>query len=64
MLSAYKYRMYPSGVQEMRLKRSLHALCQLYDTFRAEKIRQHHLNHAVAATLMCFDVLLGKAALH
>ena len=45
MLLAYKYRAYPSGMQEMRLKRSLHALCQLYNILRAEKIRQHHLNH-------------------
>jgi putative transposase len=45
MLSAYKYRTYPVGVQEMRLKRSLRALCWLYNMLRAEKIRQHRLNH-------------------
>lgn len=41
LLSAYKYRLYPSSVQEMRLKRSLHALCELYNTLRAEKIQQY-----------------------
>jgi len=46
LLSAYKYRLYPSGVQEMRFKRSLHALCELYNTLRAEKIQkyQQHRN--------------------
>jgi putative transposase len=41
LLSAYRYRLYPSSVQEMRLKRSLHALCELYNTLRAEKIQQY-----------------------
>jgi putative transposase len=45
LLSAYKYRLYPSGVQDMRLKRSLHALCKLYNTLRAEKIQQYQQNH-------------------
>ena len=45
MLSAYKYRLYPSGAQEMRLKRSLHALCELYNTLRAERIQQYQKNH-------------------
>jgi putative transposase len=29
----------------MRLKRSLHALCELYNTLRAEKIQQYQQNH-------------------
>jgi putative transposase len=29
----------------MRLKRSLHALCELYNTLRAEKIQQYQKNH-------------------
>ena len=41
MFSAYRYRLYPSSVQEMRLKRSLHALCELYNILRAEKIHQY-----------------------
>ena len=41
LLSAYRYRLYPSSVQEMRLKRSLHALCELYNTLRAERIQQY-----------------------
>src|SRR5208337_2171354 len=41
LLSAYKYRLYPSRGEEMRLKRSLHALCELYNTLRAEKIQQY-----------------------
>src|SRR5208283_2535227 len=41
LLSAYRYRLYPSSVQEMRLKRSLHALCELYNGLRAEKIQQY-----------------------
>jgi len=45
LLSAYRYRLYPSSVQEMRLKRSLHALCELYNTLRAEKIQQYQQNH-------------------
>jgi putative transposase len=45
LFSAYRYRLYPSGVQEMRLKRSLHALCELYNTLRAEKIHQYQQNH-------------------
>ena len=45
MLSAYKYRLYPSSVQDMRLKRSLHALCELYNTLRAEKIQRYQQHH-------------------
>ena len=45
MLSTYKYRLYPSGVQEMRLKRSLHVLCELYNTLRTEKIQQYQQNY-------------------
>jgi putative transposase len=45
LFSTYRYRLYPSCVQEMRLKRSLHALCELYNTLRAEKIRQYQQNH-------------------
>jgi putative transposase len=45
LFSAYRYRLYPSCVQEMRLKRSLHALCELYNTLRAEKIHQYQQNH-------------------
>jgi putative transposase len=45
LLSAYKYRIYPNSGQEMRLKRSLHALCELYNTLRAEKIQQYQQHH-------------------
>ena len=44
LFSTYRYRLYPSGVQEMRLKRSLHALCELYNTLRAEKIHKYQQN--------------------
>ena len=45
MLSAYRYRIYPSEQQEMRLKRSLQALCDLYNTLRARKIEEYRKNH-------------------
>lgn len=41
MLSAYKYRIYPNSEQEMRLKRSLLSLCNLYNGLRAKKIQEH-----------------------
>jgi len=41
MLSAYKYRIYPNAQQEMRLKRSLLSLCNLYDRLRARKEEAH-----------------------
>jgi len=44
MLSAYKYRLYPSRQQEMRLKRNLHALCDLYNELRARKIEEYRQN--------------------
>src|SRR5208337_3301714 len=53
LLSAYKYRLYPSGVQEMRLKRSLHALCELYNTLRAERIQQYQQsNQSLSRTML------------
>jgi len=41
MLSAYKYRIYPKPEQEMRLKRSLLTLCNLYNKLRAKKIEMY-----------------------
>lgn len=41
MLSAYKYRIYPSSEQEVRLNRSLLSLCNLYNKLRAEKIVEY-----------------------
>jgi putative transposase len=41
MLSAYKYRIYPKPEEEMRLKRSLLALCSLYNRLRAKKIEAY-----------------------
>jgi putative transposase len=43
MLSAAKYRIYPKLEQEMRLKRSLLALCSLYNRLRAKKIETYRL---------------------
>jgi len=40
VLSAFKYRLYPKPEQEMRLKRSLFLLCELYNRLRARKIDQ------------------------
>jgi len=47
MLSAYKYRLYPSGEQEMRLKRSLLALCDLYNELRARKIEEYKVSRKI-----------------
>lgn len=44
MLSALKYRLYPTGKQELRFKRSLQALCFLYNLLRATKISEHAQN--------------------
>jgi putative transposase len=41
VLSAFKYRIYPKPKQEMRLKRSLLLLCDLYNRLRAEKIEEY-----------------------
>jgi putative transposase len=41
MLSAYKYRIYPNSEQEMRLKRSLLSLRDLYNRLRARKIEEY-----------------------
>jgi len=41
MLSAFKYRLYPSDEQDMRLKRSLLFLCNLYNRLRAKKIEEY-----------------------
>ncbi len=41
MLSAFKYRIYPNAGQEMRLKRSLHQLCLLYNGLRDTKIHAY-----------------------
>jgi putative transposase len=38
---AYKYRIYPNREQEMRLKRSLLLLCNLYNKLRDLKIRKY-----------------------
>jgi putative transposase len=47
MLSAYRYRIYPKQEQEMRLKRSLFLLCNLYNKLRAEKIEGYKKNRKV-----------------
>jgi putative transposase len=58
LLSTYKYRLYPSCVQEMRLKRSLHALCELYNTLRALKIQQYQQNHQSLSKTMLRSLAL------
>jgi putative transposase len=58
LLSAYRYRLYPSCVQEMRLKRSLHALCELYNTLRAERIQQYQQNHQSLSRTMLRSLAL------
>ena len=62
MLSAYKYRLYPSCVQEMRLKRSLHALCELYNILRAEKIHQYqqHRKSLSRTELRCLALQIRR----
>jgi transposase len=42
MLSAYKYRIYPNSGQEMRLKRSLLLLSNLYNKLRARKMEEYN----------------------
>lgn len=44
MLSAFKYRIYPRPEQELRLKRSLLSLCNLYNDMRTKKIEEHKRN--------------------
>jgi putative transposase len=62
LLSAYKYRLYPSCVQEMRLKRSLHALCELYNILRAEKIHQYqqHRKSLSRTELRCLALQIRR----
>ncbi len=49
MLSAFKYRLYPKPEQEMRLKRSLLSLCNLYNLLREKKIEAYR-DHLIALT--------------
>ncbi len=51
MRSAFRYRIYPNSEQEMRLKRSLLLLCNLYNKLRAKKI-QEHKQSGIALTRM------------
>jgi transposase len=43
--SAFKYRIYPKPEQEMRLKRSLLSLCQIYNRLRVKKIEERKQNN-------------------
>ncbi len=45
MLSAFKYRIYPSQEQDMRLNRSLLSLCHLYNDLKAEEMRRYREEH-------------------
>ena len=47
MLSAYKYRIYPKSGQEMRLKRSLLLLCNLYNRLRVKKIEEYKTHRVI-----------------
>jgi len=41
LLSSYKYRLYPTEEQEVRLKRTLASLCDLYNELRSEKVERY-----------------------
>src|SRR5208283_5131179 len=41
MLRSYKYRLYPTEQQEVRLKRILTSLCDLYNELRSEKVGRY-----------------------
>jgi putative transposase len=41
MLQSYKYRLYPASGQEVRLKRALALLCDLYNELREEKVKKY-----------------------
>ena len=41
MLRSYKYRLYPQAQQEVRLKRTLALLCDLYEELRNEKVEKY-----------------------
>ena len=41
MLRSYKYRLYPVEQQEVRLKRTLASLCNLYNELRSEKVDKY-----------------------
>jgi putative transposase len=47
MLSAYKYRIYPKSGQEMRLKRNLLLLCNLYNRLRVKKIEEYKTHRII-----------------
>jgi len=53
VLSAYKYRIYPKKEREMRLKRSLLLLCDLYNWLRVRKIEEYKEH---GASLMLTDL--------
>ena len=41
MLRSYKYRLYPVEQQEVRLKRTLISLCDLYNELKSEKVEKY-----------------------
>jgi len=41
MLRSYRYRLYPTEEQEVRLKRTLASLCNLYNELRSEKVERY-----------------------
>jgi transposase len=41
MLRSYKYRLYPLGKQEARLKCTKASLCNLYNELRSEKVERY-----------------------
>jgi transposase len=59
MLSAFKYRLYPKPVQEMRLNRSLLSLCDLYNDLRAKEIRRYTEEHKSTSQTMFRSLALN-----
>ena len=41
MFRSYRYRLYPTEEQEVRLKRTLASLCNLYNELRSEKVERY-----------------------
>lgn len=60
LLSAYKYRTYPTREQGMRLKRNLSLLCKLYNELRDEKIRRYKENGESLTQTELRAMALGK----